>query len=148
MILCAASWLIPLLQVEVASRETARALREGFGGGNGQSNPYVLAYLLGVGALVLIVALIAHRLLRGPMSGAEKSRDDLALAVAALGLTKDEHADLTRLAAAAQVATPVSMMLSPQVFAATLAATELPAKEPELVERLEHVATALFDDAQ
>jgi hypothetical protein len=128
-----------LAQVQVATKDTVEALRQGFGGAGGtRQHPYALVYFAGMLLAIAGGIYVWNRWLRPRRPTPEHARDYLALAALHLGLTPEQHADLARVAEAAGLTSPASMLLSP--------ANMRDALKPELVSRVESLEEMLFGE--
>lgn len=131
-----------LMQVEVATRDTVNALREGF---NNEGNSYGLAYLLGAVVVALIVIAAWSRRQKEKDAILEAIPDYLALAAEKLGLSEVQLADLQKVASAAGLAYPLSLILSPANLRSGVDSSRLSVKEPDLLRRMDELAVKLFD---
>jgi hypothetical protein len=96
--------------------------------------------------LVIIIIMVARACTRREMKAVEPRKDYLPVFVDLLGLTEDDRRLLVRIAAAAKLAEPAAMLLSPQNFERATAALDLAARECH-ADAIDSLARRLFSEA-
>ncbi len=138
-------WLPLLGQTgSVSRREMMEHLREGFNSELASNELFV--HMIGGVALIALLLLVWQFFGRRKGPKPTPRRDFLAEAMKAIGLTRDERADLFQLAARAQLQQPAAMLLSPGNLAYAL--SRAPAEGPEgpFRQRLDALSRKLFGE--
>lgn len=93
--------------------------------------------------LVIIIVIVARACTRREMKAVEPRKDYLPVFVDLLGLTEDDRRLLVRIAAAAKLAEPAAMLLSPQNFERALAALDAATRDCH-ADAIDSLANRLF----
>jgi hypothetical protein len=109
------------------------------------ANNELFVFVVGAVVVLVVLLLALHYLTRKRESKAKARPDYLAAATRILGLTREERANLARLAARARWAHPAAMLLSPANLAHACHKGMPAAGDAELYRRVDALCRKLFD---